>query len=116
MLKAYTLIVGLLLVLLGLVGLASSARLVPVIHTSPVTDLFHLAVGTLFLYLALWQSDPTFIRVMVAGMGVLFLSVMGVIIVVPLLWGDAPLADVLEIVGLVVGLLSVAAARYLPDS
>ena len=40
---------------------------------------------------------------------------MGLIVAVPLLWGDSPLANLLEVVGMVAGVLSIVAARYLPD-
>ena len=45
----------------------------------------------------------------------LLLSVMGLIIVAPLLWGDAILANILETPGVLIGSLSILAARYLPD-
>ncbi len=115
LLRLYVLIVGSVLVLLGLVGLASSAGFMAAIQTNPATDLLHLAVGVLFLSIGLWQRDSAFIRQVVGGLGTLFLLVMGSLIVVPLLWGEVPLADVLEITGVTIGGLSILAARYLPD-
>ena len=115
MLRLYVLIVGSVLVLLGLVGLASSAGLLAAIQTNPGTDLLHLAVGVLFVAMGLWQRDSAFIRQIVGGLGTLFLFAMGFLIVVPLLWGGVPLANVLEISGVAIGALSILAARYLPD-
>lgn len=115
LLRLYVLIVGSVLVLLGLVGLVSSAGFMAAIQTNPVTDFLHLAAGVLFLSMGLWQRDSAFIRQVVGGLGTLFLLVMGSLIVVPLLWGEAPLVDVLEITGVAIGALSILAARYLPD-
>ncbi len=101
--------VGLVLILLGLAGLADIVGLnVPV-------NIFHLGVGSLFAYVGFFQQDISIVRTVVGGLGLLLLLVKGVVIVVPLLWGEPPLLAPIEITCLVVGLLSVLAARYLPS-
>lgn len=109
MLRLYARIVGLILVSLGLAGL------VGVVGVSVATSVYHAAVGALFSYLGFWQRDAVVIRSVVGGMGVMLLLVKGVTISVPLLWGGGPLLGPMEVTCLVVGALSILAARYLSD-
>ncbi len=109
MIRTYAKIVGILLFFVGLVGFAN------LIETVLPTDLFHMAVGILFTYLGFLQRDVEVVRKVVGGMGVLLLVVKGAVILTPLLWGGAPLHGPIEITCLVVGLLSVLAARYSRD-
>ena len=107
--RLYAWMVGLVLILLGLAGLADIVGLnVPV-------NIFHLGVGSLFAYVGFFQQDISIVRTVVGGLGLLLLLVKGVVIVVPLLWGEPLLLAPIEITCLVVGLLSVLAARYLPS-
>lgn len=99
---------GLVLILLGLAGLADIVGL-----NLPV-NIFHLGVGGLFAYVGFFQKDASVVRTVVGGLGLLLLLVKGVVIVAPLLWGESPLLSPIEITCLVVGLLSILAARYLP--
>ncbi len=98
-----------MLILLGVAGFADVAGL------NPPANIFHLAVGCLFAYVGFFQKDALVVRRMVGGLGLLLLLVKGVVIVVPLLWGEAPLFAPIEITCLVIGILSVLAARYLSD-
>ncbi|QIN78355.1 hypothetical protein GBA65_07280 [Rubrobacter marinus] len=109
MLRLYARIVGLILVLLGLAGL------VGVVGVSVATSFYHAAVGTFFAYLGFWQRDALVIRSVVSGMGVMLLLVKGVTISMPLFWGGAPFLGPMEVTCLVVGVLSILAAKYLSD-
>ena len=55
------------------------------------------------------------IRGLVGGLGVLLVVIKSVVILAPLLWGESPLHGPIEVTCLVVGLLSIVAARYLRD-
>ncbi len=109
MLRTYTKIVGVVLLSMGLAGLAD------VVGWQPLTGLYHLVVGLFFAYLGFLQRDVAVIRTVVGGMGVLLLLVKAVTIFSPSLLGDAPLHGPIEITCLVIGLLSILAAKYLPD-
>ena len=109
MLRLYARIVGLILISIGLAGL------VGVVGVSAATSLYHTAVGALFAYLGFWQHDILVVRTVVGGMGVMLLLVKGITMLVPLLWGGAPLLGSMEVTCLVVGVLSILAARYLRD-
>ncbi len=107
--RAYARVVGVGLILLGIAGLVS------VVGLNPPANIFHLGVGGIFAYVGFLQRDVLVIRALVGGLGLLLLLVKGVVIVAPLLWGEAPLLAPVEITCLVVGILSVLAARYLPS-
>jgi hypothetical protein len=107
--RSYTRIVGLGLVLFGLAGL------VDIVGLEPPANIFHLGVGGLFAYAGFMHKDVSIVRTIVGGLGLLLLLVKGTVIVAPLLWGDAPLFAPVEITCLVVGILSVLAARFLPS-
>ena len=110
MLRAYARIVGIVLLLSALVGGAN------VINTAWPVDFFHATVGAIFAYIGFLQRDTEVVRQAVGGMGLLLLLVKGATIVAPLLWGETLLRGPIEITCLVVGALSVLAARYLRDS
>ncbi len=76
---------------------------------------YHVGVGLLFLYVGFWVRDPQTVRQMVLGLGVLLVVVKTITILVPLGWGGPPEHGSVEISCLVVGVLSILAARYLPD-
>ena len=109
MLKLYARIVGIILVSLGLAGLSG------VVGVSVATSVYHAAVGALFSYLGFWQRDALVVRSVVGGMGVMLLLVKGVTISAPLFWGGEPLLGPMEVTCLVVGALSILAAKYLRD-
>ena len=107
MIRVYASVAGIVLVSLGLAGFGG------IVGTDLPANVFHLGVGSMFVYLGFFQRDAEVVRRMVGGLGVLLLSVKGVVIVAPLLWGDPPLLAPVEVTCLVVGLFSVLAARYL---
>ncbi len=110
MIRTYAKVVGVVLALLGLAGFTGVAGM------SWAASFFHAAVGVLLAYAGFMQKDVAVARTMVGGMGVLLLVVKVVTILSPsLLLGEAPLSGPIEITCLVVGLLSVLAARYLRD-
>ena len=107
MIRTYAKVVGVVLTLLGLAGFTG------VVGVAWAASFFHAAVGVLFAYTGFVQKDMAVVRTMVGGMGVLLLVVKVVTILSPSLLGEAPLSGPIEITCLVVGLLSVLAARYL---
>ena len=109
MIRTYAKVVGVVLALLGLAGFTGVAGV------AWAASFFHAAVGLLFAYAGFVQKDVAVVRTMVGGMGVLLLVVKVVTILSPSLLGEAPLFGPIEITCLVVGLLSVLAARYLRD-
>jgi hypothetical protein len=91
------------------------AGFVNIVGLDPPANIFHLTVGCLFVYVGFMQKDVSIVRAIVGGLGLLLLLVKGAVIVAPLLWGDAPLFAPVEMTCLVVGILSVLAARFLPS-
>lgn len=106
MLRLYARIVGLILVSLGMAGL------VGIVGVSAASSLYHACVGAFFVYLGFWQRDVLVVRRVVGGLGLMLLLVKGATMVVPLLWGGGMLLGPIEVTCLVVGVLSVIAARY----
>lgn len=109
MLRAYARVVGLGLVALGLMGFVSA------LGWALATNFYHVAVGSFFIYAGFLQRDAEDIRSIVGGLGTLLLLVKGATIVLSLLFSASPLYGPIEISCLVVGLLSILAARYLRD-
>lgn len=109
MIRTYTRIVGVVLVSLGLAGLAG------IVGVAVAASFFHAAVGGIFVYLGFWQRDAAVVRQVVGGMGVLLLVVKSVTIFSPSLLGESPLHGPVEITCLIVGFLSILAARYLRE-
>jgi hypothetical protein len=70
-------------------------------------------MDALFAYLGFLQRDLEVVRMMAGGMGVLLLVSKVVVILAPLLWGEAPYRGPIEITCVLAGGLSVLAARYL---
>ncbi len=99
-------------VVLVLLGLAGS---VDILGWALPAGIFHLGVGLLFTYPGFLKDDGDATCWMVGGLGVLLLVVKVPTIVAPLLWGQALLLGPIEVSCLAVGILSVLAARYLPD-
>ncbi len=109
MIRTYAKIVGVVLISLGLAGFTD------VVGVAIPASFFHTAVGVLFAFAGFLQRDVAVVRMVVGGMGVLLLVVKVVTMLSPSLLGEAPLSGPIEITCLVVGLLSVLAARYLRD-
>ncbi len=78
-------------------------------------NFYHAGVGLLFLYVGFWLRDHATIRQMVGGLGVLLVVVKTITIATPLTWGGPAKHGPIEITCLVVGFLSILAARYLRD-
>lgn len=107
MIRMYASVAGIVLVSLSIAGF------VGVMGMDLPANVFHLGVGGMFVYLGFFQRDAEVVGRMVGGLGVLLLSVKGVVILAPLLWREPPLLAPVEVTCLVMGLLSILAARYL---
>ncbi len=105
----YAAIVGILLLLMALLGITG------LIPTAFPADLFHASAGAFFAYLGFLQRDAQVVRQVVGGMGVLLVIGKGIILFIPLVWGQAPFHGPIEITCFVAGVLSILAARYLQD-
>ncbi len=80
-----------------------------------VSVFFHAAVGLLYLYVGFGLRDLASVRQMVGGLGVLLVVIKTITIATPLMWGGPPQHGAVEVTCLMVGILSILAARYLPD-
>ena len=113
--RAYARIVGLVLVLVGLAhlsGLLGAAEEA----SSWGPGLYQLGLGSLFVCSGFLRGSARAVRQMVGGLGVLTLLGTAVDILAPfLVWGGALLWGPIAVTGLVVGILSLLAASYLPD-
>ncbi len=76
-LRGYAQVVAVVLVSLGLAGLAG------VVETARAADLFHVAMGAIFAHLGFFQRDTMVVRGVIGCMGVLVLLVRGVVILAP---------------------------------
>ena len=106
MIRTYAQVAAVLLVALAVVEFLGLSWTV-------ASGFYHAGVGVLYAYVGFVQRDAEGTRLMVGGLGVLLLLVKGVTIVVPLLWGGAPLHGPIEVTCLVVGISSILAAKYL---
>ncbi len=110
MIRAYARVVGVVLVSLGLWHFLGGA------DAPGGTSVYHAGLGALFAYVGFFQRDEITVRRVVGGLGLLILLVKVVIILAPLLWAEVLLWGPIEVTCLVVGVLSILAARFLPDS
>ncbi len=87
--------------------------------TNPVVDLDHLFVGALLAYSGFGRQDEEFARIMVRGLGTIYLLAGVLTFVVPALIGVFPELQngifLNHLVHLVVGVSSLAAAAFLPQ-
>lgn len=109
MIRAYTRTVGIALICFSVLGLAE------VVNTSLGGDFYHLVLGTLFLIAGFGfrVAQEQDIRVMVGGLGAFTLLAKA-----PLIWyahSHALDHRPVEFVCVVVGVLSILAALFLPD-
>ncbi len=109
LIRTYSLVVGVAFVLLSLAGFTN------LVGWDPPANIFHLAVGITFVCLGFFLRDAETVSLAVGGIGALLVVGKAIIIVVPLLVGRASLHRPIEVTCLVIGLLSVLAARYLRD-
>ncbi len=97
------------LVSVGLAGLVGA------LHWHYLSDVYHVALGLLYGYAGFMVPEREAVRQLVGGLGVLVLVVKGLAIPVPLLWGEHPLWGPIEVSCLIVGIVSVLAAKFLRD-
>ncbi len=109
LIRTYSLLVGIAFVLLGLAGFTN------LVGWDPPANIFHLFVGVTFVCLGFFLRDAQTVRLTVSGIGALLVVGKAIIIVIPLLLGRAYFHRPIEVTCLVIGLLSVLAARYLRD-
>ncbi len=108
MVSTYARIAGAVLLMLAVVGFSFWGWRV-------TASFFHAGVGLLLLYVGFWLPDPTTVRQMVGGMGVLLIVVKVITIAAPLTWGGSARHGPIEFTCLVLGITSILAARYLKD-
>ncbi|MDP8946500.1 MAG: hypothetical protein M3N09_00135 [Actinomycetota bacterium] len=108
MIRTYARLAGVVLLALAVVGFSSLGWRV-------TASFYHAGVGLLFLYVGFWLRDPTIVRQMVGGLGVLLVLVKAITTATPLTWGGAAKHGPIEITCLVLGITSILAARYLKD-
>jgi hypothetical protein len=106
--RNYARIAAIALVALGLFGFAD------VIDWASPASFFHLMLGVLYGWVGFLHPSGE-VRALVGGLGVLLVVTKSVVILTPLLWGASPLHGPIEVTCLVVGLLSIVAAKYLRD-
>lgn len=107
-LRVYAGSAGILLVLLGVAGLAN------LWGTVTMEGVFYALVGALFVGLSFGARDAEWVRDMVGVMGAMLVLAVFLTNVLPSLVSGAPLPGPIHAVSLGLGLLSVLAARYLP--
>ena len=102
-------VTGMVLVIIGLLGLGALVRL------STGVSLFQLALGAFFAYLGFWQRDQTIVRSVVGGMGVLLLGASVILLGTWFVSGDSDFLGPIYVTCLLVGGMSMVAARWLSD-
>jgi uncharacterized membrane protein len=105
---AYVRIAGLVLLAIVAVGLGGWDWSAPSVF-------YHAVVGIFFLYVGFSRLGITTVRQIVGGLGVLLVLVSGMAILVTWLLPMSFLLGPIETTGLIVGVTSMLAARYLPD-
>ncbi len=109
LIRTYPLLIGIAFVLLGLAGFTN------LVGWDLPANLFHLFVGVTFVCLGFFLRDAEIVRLAVGGIGALLVAGKAIILGVPLLLGRTSFHPPIEVTCLVLGLLSVLAARYLRD-
>ena len=108
LIRAYSRVVGVAFALLGLAGLVN------LVQWAPPVNIAHLFIGITFAWCGFLVRDTETVRMAVGGIGAL-LVLSKALIMAPLLLGRAYFHLPIEVTCLVIGLLSVLAARYLRD-
>lgn len=110
MIRAYAKVVALVLEGIALAGAT-------VVDWGVLATLYHAGLGILFAYVGFRPSlDTETSREIVAGLGLLVLTVEVVAILLSWLAPIHLMYGSIEITGLVVGVTSILAAKYLPGS
>lgn len=99
----------------GVILLAVAAAGFVIFGWETISIFYHAGVGLLFLYVGFSRLEAVTVRQMVGGLGALMVVVKAITIVTPLMWGGPPQHGPVEVTCLVVGILSILAARYLKD-
>ena len=120
MLRQYAQVVGVILLVIGVLGIVGLFlgwwSLFGFINIDIVEDIVHLVTGGLLAYVGFGRTPAATARSIVGGLGVVFLVVGVLGFLSPMLFGLIPHSySVLEnFVHLVIGVLSMAVAWYLP--
>lgn len=110
MVGVYSVVAGLILVVLGFLGFLGP------LGWDPAASAFHLSVGLLYLLAVPLLKEASYVRAVVGGLGVLLVATKAVTIVASALLGDEPLHGPIEVTCLVLGITSILAARFLPNA
>lgn len=105
---AYARLAGVVLLVLAAAGLA-------LFGWDDAAIYYHVGVGLFFLFFGSSRLGTTYVRQIIGGLGVLLVLVNGMAILVSWLLPVEYLHGPIEITGLIVGVASILAARYLPD-
>jgi hypothetical protein len=98
------------------VALLAVAAAIAVFFGWGAASIFYPAgLGLSFLYLGVSRLETAIVRQMIGGLGVLLVVVTAVAIVASWLLPMRYLRGPIELTGLIVGIASILAARYLPD-
>jgi hypothetical protein len=106
--RNYARIAAIALVALGLLGFSE------IVDFALPASFFHLLLGLLFGWVGFLHPKGE-VRLLVGGLGVLLVVTKIGVILAPLLWGESPLHGPIEVTCLVIGFLSIVAARYLRE-
>jgi hypothetical protein len=114
MVRGYALGMGLVIILLGIGGLAQGERpLLGVLNIDFVEDLIHLATGGLMAYVGGARRDLESVRLVVGAVGALYLAVGVLGFLAPTLFGLLPHGYSVfdNLIHLVLGVLGLLVAR-----
>ena len=98
----------------GVALLAAAAAGAALFGWGAAASFYHASVGLLFLYVGVSGLDGATVRRMIGGLGVFVVVVTAVVILASWLSPLQYLHGPIEVTGLIVGVASILAARYLP--
>lgn len=105
--RYYARVAAAVLVSVGLIGIMGG------LSWQFPSSVYHVAIGLLFGYVGFFVRDLEAVRQIVGGLGILVLVVKVATILAPLLWEGHLHWGPIEVTCLVVGIVSILAARYL---
>ncbi len=105
--RYYARVAAAVLVSVGLMGIMGS------LSWQFPSSIYHVGIGLLFGYVGFFVRDLEAVRQIVGGLGILVLVVKVATILAPLLWEEHLHWGPIEVSCLVVGIVSILAARYL---
>ena len=106
--RTYAFVAGLVLILFGLSGFVSLTGV------SVGESAFHVLIGAFFIFLGLGPRDVELVREMVSVGGIALIVAKVIVDGLSLANGDISFLRPIELACLLIGILSVVAARYLP--